>query len=86
MNIAKVSFTGSTIAGVRIQEAAARSNLKRVTLELGGKSPCVVFEDADIKSAVFWVVMGITVSTRQVCTAILRLYVHESIIEAFMQR
>ena len=46
MGISKISFTGSAITGRKVQEAAARSNLKRVTLELGGKSPALVFEDA----------------------------------------
>lgn len=45
--IRKVSFTGSTLTGRKIMEAAAKSNLKPVTLELGGKSPSVIFEDAD---------------------------------------
>ncbi|KAF1812764.1 aldehyde dehydrogenase [Eremomyces bilateralis CBS 781.70] len=84
MRIAKVSFTGSTATGVKIQEAAARSNLKRVTLELGGKSPSIVFDDADIPSAVQWAVRGITINSGQVCAASSRLYVHESIMEPFM--
>lgn len=53
MNISKLSFTGSVHTGKKIQEAAAKSNLKRVTLELGGKSPAIVFADAP---------MGLTVS------------------------
>lgn len=52
MNIAKISFTGSIAAGKAVQEAATRSNLKKVTLELGGKSPALVFSDADFESAV----------------------------------
>ena len=47
MDIAKISFTGSITGGKAVQEAATRSNLKRVTLELGGKSPAIVFSDAD---------------------------------------
>jgi acyl-CoA reductase-like NAD-dependent aldehyde dehydrogenase len=54
MDIAKVSFTGSVATGKSVQAAAAKSNLKRVTLELGGKSPAVVFDDADIENAVQW--------------------------------
>lgn len=84
MKIAKVSFTGSTATGVKIQEAAARSNLKRVTLELGGKSPSIVFEDADIPTAVQWSIRAITINSGQVCAASSRLYVHESIMEPFM--
>ena len=49
--ISKISFTGSTAVGKKIQEAAARSNLKKVTLELGGKSPAIVFADAPLDVA-----------------------------------
>lgn len=52
MNIAKISFTGSIAAGKAVQEAATRSNLKKTTLELGGKSPALVFGDADFQNAV----------------------------------
>lgn len=54
MDIAKVSFTGSVPTGKTVQTLAAKSNLKRCTLELGGKSPAVVFDDADIDNAVNW--------------------------------
>ncbi|RNJ59132.1 hypothetical protein D7B24_003225 [Verticillium nonalfalfae] len=54
MNVAKVSFTGSVPTGKAVQSLAASSNLKRVTLELGGKSPAVVFDDANIQNAVEW--------------------------------
>lgn len=50
--IAKISFTGSANVGKKIQEAAARSNLKQVTLELGGKSPAIVFADAPMEIAI----------------------------------
>ncbi|KAG7247454.1 hypothetical protein CRUP_015122, partial [Coryphaenoides rupestris] len=49
MGVDKVAFTGSTEVGQLIKEAAARSNLKRVTLELGGNNPCIVFADSDRK-------------------------------------
>lgn len=52
MKIRKISFTGSTATGRKIAEMAAKSNLKRVTLELGGKSPAIVFDDADMEKAV----------------------------------
>lgn len=52
MDIAKISFTGSITGGKSVQEAATRSNLKRVTLELGGKSAALVFNDADFQLAV----------------------------------
>lgn len=51
MKINKISFTGSGFAGKKVQELAAKSNLKRVTLELGGKSPSIIFDDADIENA-----------------------------------
>ena len=51
-DIGKVAFTGSTLVGRKIMEVAAKSNLKRVSLELGGKSPTIIFEDADLKRAV----------------------------------
>lgn len=54
-----VSFTGSTAVGRQVAEAAARSNLKRVMLELGGKSPNIIFDDADLDQAVKWAAMGI---------------------------
>ena len=58
MNIDKVAFTGSTIVGRSIMKAAANSNLKKVTLELGGKSPNIVFKDANIDQAVSWAYFG----------------------------
>ena len=54
-DIDKVAFTGSTLVGRKIQEASAKTNLKDVTLELGGKSPTIVFDDADLEQAVKWV-------------------------------
>ena len=59
MDVDKVAFTGSTVTGRAIMKAAAGSNLKKVTLELGGKSPTVVFNDADIEQAVNWTAHGI---------------------------
>ena len=58
-DVRKVSFTGSTITGRKIMEAAARTNLKRITLELGGKSPALVFDDADVEQAVKWCAFNI---------------------------
>jgi aldehyde dehydrogenase (NAD+) len=85
MGIQKVSFTGSTITGRKVQDAATKSNLKRVTLELGGKSPAIVFEDADIAKSLFWCTFGITGNTGQVCAATSRLFVQESIAEQFVK-
>jgi aldehyde dehydrogenase (NAD+) len=85
-DIDKISFTGSTATGRKIQDAATKSNMKRVTLELGGKSPALVFEDADIPAALFWCTMGITVNTGQVCAATSMLFVQESIAEKFLEQ
>jgi len=57
--IGKVAFTGSTLTGRRILKAAAESNLKKVTLELGGKSPTIIFDDADPGQAIKWATHGI---------------------------
>jgi aldehyde dehydrogenase (NAD+) len=59
MKIGKVAFTGSTLVGRKIMEAAAKSNLKPVTLELGGKSPNIIFDDADLDQTVNWTAHGI---------------------------
>lgn len=58
-DIGKISFTGSGVVGRKIMETAARTNLKRVTLELGGKSPSIVFDDANLEQAFKWVAGGI---------------------------
>ena len=59
MGIDKIAFTGSTLVGRKIMEAAAKSNLKNVTLELGGKSPNIIFDDADLDLSVNWTSHGI---------------------------
>jgi aldehyde dehydrogenase (NAD+) len=59
MYIDKVAFTGSTLVGRKVMEAAAKSNLKPVTLELGGKSPNIIFNDADLDVAINWTSYGI---------------------------
>jgi aldehyde dehydrogenase (NAD+) len=59
MKIEKIAFTGSTLVGRKVMEAAAKSNLKTVTLELGGKSPNIIFDDADLDQAVNWAAHGI---------------------------
>ncbi|OAA65378.1 Aldehyde/histidinol dehydrogenase [Niveomyces insectorum RCEF 264] len=84
MRIRKVSFTGSVATGRKIQIAAAQSNLKRVTLELGGKSPAVVFADADLENALTWCVNGVLARSGQVCVAATRLYVQRAIAEKFI--
>jgi len=84
MDIDKVAFTGSTLVGRQIMKAAATSNLKKVTLELGGKSPNIVFEDADIEEAISWVNFGIFFNHGQCCCAGSRIYVQESIYDKFV--
>ncbi|KGX86887.1 aldehyde dehydrogenase family protein [Pontibacillus litoralis] len=81
----KVAFTGSTPIGKSIM-AKASDTLKRVTLELGGKSPSLVFADADIEAAVDGSLFGIFYNTGQSCEARSRLYVHEAIYEDFMEQ
>jgi aldehyde dehydrogenase (NAD+) len=81
----KVAFTGSTPIGKDIMGKASQS-LKRVTLELGGKSPSLVFDDADIDAAVDGSLFGIFYNSGQSCEARSRLYVHEDIYEEFMNK
>ncbi|KAH6904675.1 indole-3-acetaldehyde dehydrogenase [Coprinopsis sp. MPI-PUGE-AT-0042] len=82
--IQKVAFTGSTITGRNILKAAADSNLKAVTLELGGKSPTIIFDDANFEQAIKWATMGIYMNMGQVCTAGSRIFVQEGIYDKFM--
>ena len=83
--VAKVAFTGGGASGQRVYETAA-SGLKRVSLELGGKSPNIVFDDADLDNAVKGAVSGIFAATGQTCIAGSRLLVQESIHDAFVER
>jgi phenylacetaldehyde dehydrogenase len=80
MDVDAISFTGSTETG-KLVAAAALGNLKRVFLELGGKSPAIIFEDADLESAIPGVAGSIFFSSGQVCTAGSRLFVHEKIFD-----
>ncbi|NNH55745.1 aldehyde dehydrogenase family protein [Rhizobium laguerreae] len=81
----KLAFTGSGPVGSKIMAAAAR-DIKRVSLELGGKSPFVVFEDADIDRAVEWIMFGIFWNQGQVCSATSRVLVHEAIYGRLLER
>lgn len=81
----KLAFTGSGPVGSKIMAAAAR-DIKRVSLELGGKSPFVVFDDADIDEAVEWIMFGIFWNQGQVCSATSRVLVHEAIYERLLGR
>ncbi|KXN88375.1 Aldehyde dehydrogenase [Leucoagaricus sp. SymC.cos] len=86
MHIDKVAFTGSTLVGRKVMEAAAKSNLKNVTLELGGKSPTIVFDDANLEQAVNWAAHGLFWNHGQACCAGTRIFVQEGIHDAFLQK
>ncbi len=81
----KISFTGSTVTGQGIMRQAAE-RITRISLELGGKSPVVVFDDADLARAVPGVGMGIFANSGQVCAAGSRLFLHDAIYDQFMER
>ncbi|RST76501.1 aldehyde dehydrogenase family protein [Siminovitchia acidinfaciens] len=79
----KVAFTGSTVTGQLVMQSASK-NLKPVSLELGGKSPNIIFEDANIEAAVNGALSGIYMGQGQVCAAGSRLFVQESAYDKFM--
>ncbi|MGV2951548.1 gamma-aminobutyraldehyde dehydrogenase [Glutamicibacter sp. AGC46] len=79
------SFTGSTAVGLKIMSMAAETGT-RVHLELGGKAPMVVFDDADIEAAAHGAVAGSTINSGQDCTAATRAYVHSSVFEKFTSK
>ncbi|MDF7806905.1 aldehyde dehydrogenase family protein [Pontiellaceae bacterium B12219] len=85
MDIDKIAFTGGTATGRKIMTAAT-GNLKKISLELGGKSPCVVFEDADMDAAVDWALFAIFANQGQVCSAGSRLLLQESIHDEFVEK
>lgn len=84
-DVDKIAFTGSTATGQAILRSSA-GNLKRVTLELGGKSPNIIFADADLDQAVPGAALAAFGNSGQVCSAGTRLFVERSIYEDFMQR
>ncbi len=84
-DVDKIAFTGSTEVGKKILQASA-GNLKKVTLELGGKSPNIIFPDADLKYAVRGAITAIYFNTGQICTAGSRLFVHRSIYDETMNQ
>ncbi|XP_046942722.1 aldehyde dehydrogenase family 1 member A3 isoform X2 [Lynx rufus] len=84
--ISKLAFTGSTEVGKLVKEAASRSNLKRVTLELGGKNPCIVCADADLDLAVECAHQGVFFNQGQCCTAASRVFVEEQVYAEFVRR
>jgi aldehyde dehydrogenase (NAD+) len=86
MDVDKIAFTGETSTGKIVMTAAAQSNLKRVSLELGGKSPNVVFADADLDAAIEGAYFGLFFNQGQCCCAGSRLFVEERIHDEFVER
>jgi betaine-aldehyde dehydrogenase len=83
--IAKVSFTGEVATGKKVMNAAA-TTLKDVTMELGGKSPLIIFDDADLDNAVSAAMVGNFYTQGEICTNGTRVFVHKAIYEEFMER
>jgi aldehyde dehydrogenase (NAD+) len=86
MDVDKLAFTGSTEVGRLIMEAAAKSNLKRISLELGGKSPNIIFADSDLDDAVEGAHLGLFVNQGQSCCAGSRVFVEEKIYDEFVEK
>jgi len=86
MDVDKVAFTGSGEVGRLVMEAAAQTNLKRVSLELGGKSPNIVFADSDMAAAVEGAYIGLYLNQGQCCCAGSRLFVQDKIYDEFVER
>lgn len=84
-NVDMIAFTGSTRVGQSLMRSAA-SNIKKIGLELGGKSPNVIFADADIEAAVEWAMIGIFFNQGEVCAAGSRILVEESIHDEFVSK
>ncbi|MGB0960655.1 MAG: betaine-aldehyde dehydrogenase [Halocynthiibacter sp.] len=83
--VAKVSLTGSVPTGKKVYAAAA-AEMKHVTMELGGKSPLIIFEDADVENAVSGAILANFYSSGQVCSNGTRVFVHKHIKDAFLKR
>lgn len=86
MDVDKVAFTGSSAVGHKIIQYAGQSNMKRVTLELGGKSPFIICADADLDQAVGAADLGLFFNAGQCCCASTRLYVEEAIYDEFVKK
>ncbi|KAH9908897.1 aldehyde dehydrogenase [Xylariomycetidae sp. FL2044] len=84
LGVDKVAFTGSTATGKHIMKVAS-VNMKNITLETGGKSPLLVFEDADLEQAAKWAHWGIMSNQGQICTATSRVLVHEPVYAQFVE-
>ncbi|MBU3057370.1 aldehyde dehydrogenase family protein [Pseudomonas indica] len=83
--IDKLAFTGSVPTGSRIMQAAAK-DIKNISLELGGKSPFIIFADSDIEAAVEWIMFGIFWNQGQVCSATSRVLVQRDLYEPLLRR
>lgn len=84
IDVDKIAFTGSTVTGREIMKAAA-GNLKNITIETGGKSPLIVFDDAKLEAAVKYGHYGIMGNSGQICTANSRIFVHEKVYDRFIE-
>jgi aldehyde dehydrogenase (NAD+) len=84
MKVRKISFTGSVATGRKILKMAADSNLKNVSLELGGKSPAIIFEDADLEAAARYTHFAINHNSGQHCQANSRVLVQESVADRYI--
>lgn len=82
LDVDKIAFTGSTVTGKQIMKTAS-VNMKNITLETGGKSPLLVFDDADLDQAAKWAHIGIMSNMGQICTATSRILVQDSIYDKF---
>ncbi|ODV80733.1 aldehyde dehydrogenase [Suhomyces tanzawaensis NRRL Y-17324] len=85
-DVKKIAFTGSTATGKIIYKKCAESNVKKVTLELGGKSPHIIFDDANLDQALESVIAGIFFNSGEVCCAGSRLYLQEGIYDQFLDK
>lgn len=83
--VAKIAFTGSTEVGKLLLDAA-RGNLKKLTLELGGKSPAIIMDDADMQITIAGIMRGIFANSGQVCVASSRIYVHRNLYDALTDK
>jgi acyl-CoA reductase-like NAD-dependent aldehyde dehydrogenase len=86
MEVDKIAFTGSTDVARELMKAAAESNLKRLSLELGGKSPQIVFPDADLDAAIEAAFKGIFANKGEICSAGSRILIHGDIYDTFVER
>lgn len=84
MDVRCISFTGSSFTGQKIQAAAAASNMKVVHMELGGKSPAIIYDDADLDSAAQQTQFSVQIQSGQTCMANSRIYVQETVAETFL--